>query len=134
MKAPPPVETTRGTAPQQPLDDTGLQRPELHLAVGGEEFADGHARNLFDLRIRVDEGNGKGLRHQPADRRFAGPHQPDEDQVALAEDGARLFAEWSCDFCHCQVHFEKRYRQMHRQRQAVATLKECGGLFVLADM
>jgi hypothetical protein len=90
MKAPPPVESTRGPVFQQPLDHSRLKRPELRFAIRFEQFRDRHPGYPLDLVIGIHKGYAEHLRHQPADGRFARAHQADENQIALAKHAPRL--------------------------------------------
>ncbi len=79
---------------QQPRDHARLAGAEIGLAVGGEDFRDGHAGGLFDLGVGIDERNAEPGRQPAADRRLARAHHADQHDRAAAqrraERGVRL--------------------------------------------
>ena len=68
-----------------------VQVPRLELAEGGfpargEDLGDRPLRAL-DLRVHVHEGPPEPARDLRADRRLAGSHEADEDEVLLQRVG-----------------------------------------------
>ena len=65
-------------AVEQARDHARLAGAEVGLAIGGEDFRDGHAGRRLDLGVGIDEGDAEALRQPAADRGLARPHHADE--------------------------------------------------------
>jgi hypothetical protein len=72
------------TAGDQPREDPALAVAEMRLAVALEDLGDAEPAGLLDLGVRVDEGQAEAGAEPPPDGRLADPHQPDQDDGALA--------------------------------------------------
>ena len=91
------------TALQEPGDHARLAGAEIRLAVGGEDFGDGHAGGLFDLGVGIDEGNAETGREPAADRRLARAHHADQHHRTAAQRRAS-------EACGCEAApFRRRY-------------------------
>jgi hypothetical protein len=51
----------------------------------GENLGNVHISRIFDLAVGVNEGDSQAPREPAANRRFAGPHHPDQHYGASAE-------------------------------------------------
>ena len=71
--------------PQQQLlhEDLRLERAKAVLPVLREELGDRRAELLLDHLVEVEERPVEPPRHLAADRRLAGSHEADEDDVLL---------------------------------------------------
>ena len=98
------------TGAQQALDDPRLEGAELLFAIGGKEFADRHARDALDLIVGVDEGQPELVCGHAADRRLAGSHQADEDEIAPSQRRPRAFTQWRGNGKYGFVHRPVRIR------------------------
>ena len=74
---------------QQARDHARLAGAEIRLAVGGEDFRDGHAGGLFDLDVGIDERNAEPGGQPAADRRLARAHHADQHHRAAAQRRAQ---------------------------------------------
>ena len=70
---------------QEPRDHARLAGAEIRLAVGGEDFRDGHAGGFFDLDVGIDERNAEPAGKPAADRRLARAHHADQHHRAAAQ-------------------------------------------------
>ena len=80
---------TSGSGSAERLDERGgLQDPERRLAVGLEDLAHGAAGAGLDELVGVDQPPAETGGDLASDRRLAGAHHPDEDDVAIAAAAA----------------------------------------------
>ena len=63
------------------LDRMALERPEMRLAVDGEDLDDGAPGRGLDEPVGVDERAAEPAREQPADFRLPGRHEAGQDET-----------------------------------------------------
>ena len=76
----------------EPSDKAPLAVAEVGFAEALEHLGGRIAGGILDRRIAVDEGQAEPLREAPADGRFAGAHQADEDDWAVEAFGQLFHA------------------------------------------
>jgi hypothetical protein len=79
--APPPVASTILAALRQFIQDARLALAEAFLALELEDRGDPHAAAGFDLVVGVEERAAELVRHGTTDRRLAGAHEADEEEI-----------------------------------------------------
>ncbi len=81
MNAPPPSDSTAGRLLDQLGDERALRAAKISLALGDEDFADGHAFLLLDQRVDLDDLTAQARRQQRRDAGFSRTHHADQGYV-----------------------------------------------------